>query len=245
MTQNKESIWKVPALFRWVQPWDDKWLLRLNAKAESKFTRFVEFASFLGRFAFWFLVIAVFLFVWYHPLAALYLSLNIGVGVAIIYVIKVFVRRPRPFRVTPGVKVLEGPNLSASFPSWHAYNIVANVLALYVIFNFEWVVLVVGIPFAICIGLTRPFLGVHYLTDVIAGWVLGCLGFALSYVLAPFLMPYYTSIEAMIPWVLVRGTWGTFVGAWWFWIAFAGGVLLFLYIAVYRRKKRKANVEWR
>src|SRR4030042_1423295 len=105
LTQDEKTTGKVPALFRRVQPWDDKWLLRLNAKEESKFTRFVEFFSFLGRFGFWILVIAVFIFVWYDPYAALYLGLNIGVGVTVVYFIKVFVRRPRPFRVTPGVKV--------------------------------------------------------------------------------------------------------------------------------------------
>ncbi len=245
MAQNEKPPATVPVLFRKVQPWDDKWLLRLNAKKESKFTKFVEYFSFLGRFAFWLLIVAVFIFVWYDPAAALRIGLNIGFGIVIVYVIKTLVRRPRPFRVTPGVKVLEGPNLSASFPSWHAYNGVANVLALYVIFNYEWIVLVVGIPFAICLGLTRPFLGVHYLTDIIAGWVLGGLGFALSFISTPILMPYLATLETLIPWPLVRGTWGTFVTEWWFWIVLAGGVLIFLYITVYRRKKRKDKVAWR
>ncbi len=245
MAQNEKPPVTVPALFRKVQPWDDKWLLRLNAKKESKFTKFVEYFSFLGRFAFWLLVVAVFIFVWYDPAAALRIGLNIGFGIVIVYVIKTLVRRPRPFRVTPDVKVLEGPNLSASFPSWHAYNGVANVLALYVIFNYEWIVLVVGIPFAICLGLTRPFLGVHYLTDIIAGWVLGGLGFALSFISMPILMPYLATLETLIPWPLVRGTWGTFVTEWWFWVVLAGGVILFLYVTVYRRKKRKEKVVWK
>ncbi len=247
MAQDEKTTAKVPAIFRKIQPWDDKWLLRLNAKEESKFTKFVELFSFLGRFAFWILVAVTFVFVWYNPIAALYIGLNIGFGIVIVFIIKTFVRRPRPFRVTPGVKVLEGPNLSASFPSWHAYNGIAGVLALYIIFNSEWIILVVGIPFAICLGLTRPFLGVHYVTDVIAGWILGGIGFALSYLTAQFIdtLPIIHELEAMVPWVLVRGTWGPLVGEWWFWILLAGGVLAFLYITVYRRKKRKGKVVWK
>ncbi len=245
MAQDEKPTAKVPAIFRKIQPWDDKWLLRLNAKEESKFTKFVEYFSFLGRFAFWILVAVTFVFVWYDPLAALYILLNIGFGIVIVYIIKTFVRRPRPFRVTPGVKVLEGPNLSASFPSWHAYNGIAGVLALYFIFNFEWIFLLVGIPFAICLGLTRPFLGVHYLTDVIAGWGLGILGFTLSYLIAPLTMPFVLTLENMVPLVFVRGTWGPLVGEWWFWVLLAGGVLVFLYVTVYRRKKRKDKVVWK
>lgn len=245
MAQDEKSQVKVPSLFRKIQPWDDKWLLRLNAKEENKFTKFVEYFSFFGRFAFWILVAVTFLFVWYDPIAVLYILFNIGFGIAIVYVIKKFVRRPRPFRVTPGVKVLEGPNLSASFPSWHAYNGVAGVLALYVIFDFQWIILLVGIPFAMCLGLTRPFLGVHYLTDVIAGWMLGCLGFALSYLTVLILTPSLPTFEALVPWPLVRESWGPFVGTWWFWVLLAGGILAFLYITVYRRKKRKDKVVWR
>ncbi len=245
MTQDEKPAVKIPALFRKIQPWDDKWLLRLNAKAGSKFTRFVELSSFLGRFAFWILVMAAFVFVWYDPLAAIWIGLNIGFGLAIVYVIKIFVRRPRPFRGTPGVKVLEGPNLSASFPSWHAYNGMAGVLALYVIFNYEWIFLLVGIPFAICLGLTRPFLGVHYVTDVIAGWIFGVLGFAACFLITPLLVPFIGQLEALVPWPLVRGTWGPFVGQWWFWILLGGAALVFLYVTVYRRKKRKSKVEWR
>ncbi len=244
MAQDEKPTVKVPALFRKVQPWDDKWLLRLNAKEESKFTKFVEYFSFLGRFAFWILVAATFVFVWYDPLAALYILLNIGFGIAIVYVIKIFVRRPRPFRVTAGVKVLEGPNLSASFPSWHAYNGMAGVLAIYMIFHSEWI-LVVGIPFAICLGLTRPFLGVHYLTDVIAGWGFGILGFALSYLIGPLLMPLVFALEDMLPFTFISGTWGPLVGQWWFWVLLASGVLVFLYSTVYRRKKRKDKVVWK
>ena len=245
MNQDENPVARVPSIFRKIQPWDDKWLLCLNAKKENKFTKFVEYFSFLGRFAFWILVAVTFVCIWYDPLAALYIGLNIGVGVAIVYVIKMFVRRPRPFRVTRGVKVLEGPNLSASFPSWHAYNGMAGVLALYVIFKFEWIILLVGIPFALCLGLTRPFLGVHYLTDVIAGWGLGILGFAVSFFTSPLLMPYISILEAMMPWNLVRGSWGPLVGEWWFWLLFIGGVLVFLYLTVYRRKKLKSKVEWR
>ena len=151
MTQVAEHVPKVPAIFRRCQAWDDKWLLRINAKSETHFTKFVELFSFFGRLEAWLLLAIGLLLIWYDPIGAVYVGVNLALGVIFILLCKVFVNRPRPFRITPGVHVLEGPNTSASFPSWHAYNVVSGVLAIFVVFG-QWQVLVLGIPFAFCVG---------------------------------------------------------------------------------------------
>ena len=69
---------------------------------------------------------------------------------------------------------------SPSFPSGHALNstVIAGVVAYLVIRRLERQLtrlLAVGIAFvwAVAIGLSRVFLGHHWLTDVMFGWVIG------------------------------------------------------------------------
>lgn len=244
MAQVTGRALRVPAIFRRCQAWDDKWLLRINAKNETRFTKCVELFSFCGRLEAWLLVAISLILIWYNPLGALYVGLNIAFGLVLIVLCKVFINRPRPFLITPGVRVLEGPNNSASFPSWHAYNVISGVLALYIIIG-SWQVLGLGIIFAICVGLTRPFLGVHYLTDVLGGWIIGIFGFWVSFLLAPFLLPLFHAVEqsTLIP--LVSGTWNPLLSMWWYLLAIAGLYVCILSIFIYTRKKRKSKVMWR
>jgi membrane-associated phospholipid phosphatase len=244
MAQTVESPPKVPAIFRRCQAWDDKWLLRLNAKQETRFTKFVELFSFCGRMEVWLLLAVSFVVIWYLPLAALYLGLNLGWGISVVYLCKVFVNRPRPFRMTPGVRVLEGPNTSASFPSWHAYVALSGVLAIYALVG-HWGILVAGIPFAAAVGWSRPFLGVHYPTDIIGGWVIGIFGFWASAAVAPLLLPFVRLAMDATTLPLVEGVWSPLATNW---VSLV--VIIAIYVAVlaafiFLRKKKKAKVTWR
>lgn len=107
---------------------------------------------------------------------ALLTVLSVAVGaVAIANVVKVVVNRPRPV----SVHLVEVA--SASFPSQHAAQAAAILPAAAVVLTTRgWVrafavalagILVVGI------GLSRVYLGVHYPSDVVAGWVLGLVWF--------------------------------------------------------------------
>jgi len=65
-----------------------------------------------------------------------------------------------------------------SFPSGHAA--LSSALALTVILlawhtKYRVLMIVVGVAYVLVIGFTRLYLGVHYPTDILAGW---CLGFA-------------------------------------------------------------------
>ncbi len=71
---------------------------------------------------------------------------------------------------------------SFSFPSGHAMASSALALSLIVVFwptRWRWPVLVGALVYMVGIGLTRLYLGVHYPTDVIAGWIVSAAWVAL------------------------------------------------------------------
>ena len=87
--------------------------------------------------------------------------------------IKNVVCRPRPFNVIPELTTLVSKPTSWSFPSGHAC---ASFSAAYVLTRLRgkkaaWVYVVAAV-----IALSRPYVGVHYPTDILAGAITGTLG---------------------------------------------------------------------
>jgi membrane-associated phospholipid phosphatase len=89
------------------------------------------------------------------------------------YVAKVLVRRPRP--VLEGLPPLSGAPSSLSFPSAHATSSFAVATAMTRVDPLA--ALLFALALAISVG--RPYLGMHYPSDVVAGAALGtALGLA-------------------------------------------------------------------
>jgi undecaprenyl-diphosphatase len=90
------------------------------------------------------------------------------------YAVKLAVRRSRP--ELPGLPPLAGAPSSLSFPSAHATSSFAAATAMGRIAPQRRAALLVG---AAAMAATRPYLGMHYPSDVLAGAVLGtALGMA-------------------------------------------------------------------
>ncbi len=67
------------------------------------------------------------------------------------------------------------PLVDFSFPSGHAMSSMATVVALLVLSwntRWRWLVLALGSLYVVGIGWTRLYLGVHYPSDVLAGWMI-------------------------------------------------------------------------
>lgn len=78
--------------------------------------------------------------------------------------------RPRPFNVYPSI-VCTGKTLDQfSFPSGHTLHAVAfSIIAVAYFPSLLWLVL----PFTVLVALSRPILGLHYPSDVLAGAAIG------------------------------------------------------------------------
>ena len=91
------------------------------------------------------------------------------IAIVLNYGIKVLVKRPRP--VLEGLPPLGGAPSSLSFPSAHALSSFAVATAMFRVDPATAGALVV----ALAISLGRPYLGMHYPSDVVAGALLGVL----------------------------------------------------------------------
>lgn len=96
---------------------------------------------------------------------------------AIYKVIKRKTLRPRPFSVYPAI-VCVGKTLDQfSFPSGHTmYAVAFSIIAAFYFPALIWLVL----PFSVLVALSRPILGLHYPSDVLAGAALGAMIASLS-----------------------------------------------------------------
>lgn len=92
-------------------------------------------------------------------------------GRAIVELIKPLVDRPRPAFDAHPVSVT-----SLSFPSGHAANSMITMLAIALLVvpaRMRTVAIYLAVAITGVIGLTRPYLGVHWPSDMVGGWAFG------------------------------------------------------------------------
>lgn len=128
-----------------------------------------------------------------HALAALVVSL-------VVYeIVKLSTKRPRPFAANPQIKAEVPPLDKYSFPSGHTMNNLAVASAVFfVVPQYGWVMLLLPLTW----GLLRVYYGVHWLSDVICGFMLGILSFVIGYGIwllgtGAFGMPFAEKLQSL------------------------------------------------
>ncbi|HEY4497400.1 MAG TPA: phosphatase PAP2 family protein [Candidatus Paceibacterota bacterium] len=178
------QIFSSPAAF--FSEWGN-WILSIDARAEYFFTAirdpfWTQFFSVVGLLGKWHVVFgilaAVSFALWFLNKRVLLVPLWLSVGGAelITLVLKNMIMRPRPEMASVVEK-------SFAFPSGHATLAVALYgFIAYILFRMcrtrkeKIIVSVISMFIVLLIGFSRLYLGVHYVSDVLAGYLVGAIG---------------------------------------------------------------------
>jgi len=132
----------------------------------------MQFFSFLGTQEFYILIL---------PILYWCIDTRLGIRVGVImlfssglnFILKIPFRSPRPYWVSPEVKPLWA-EIDFGIPSGHSQQAVTvwGFMAGYLRKTWAWAI---AIFLMLMIGLSRVFLGAHFLLDVFTGWLFGAL----------------------------------------------------------------------
>jgi undecaprenyl-diphosphatase len=96
-----------------------------------------------------------------------------------VHELKAMVDRPRPEGGLVGVSGSSFPSAHAAYSTFYVWLAVTIVMRLRPGMARGAAVVTGGIALTALVGLSRAYLGVHYLSDVNAGWALGVAAFSL------------------------------------------------------------------
>lgn len=118
--------------------------------------------------------------------ASVYLVLSVGGGILVSSLLKMLFSRPRPDLVAHGSYVY-----TTSFPSGHSmmatatfFTLAALLASLESSLRVRAYLLGMATVFSLLVGLSRIYLGVHWPTDVLAGWAAGIAWALLCWLIA-------------------------------------------------------------
>ncbi|MBZ8133294.1 phosphatase PAP2 family protein [Afifella sp. IM 167] len=136
-----------------------------------------------------------------RPHAGFLVFASLAGGTAVVNALKYAFSRPRPDLVAHSAEVF-----TTSFPSAHAAmsaTVYLTLGALVMRFSegrtLKLYALFIAVLLTVLVGLSRVYLGVHWPTDVLAGWAVGATWAAIVWVIALYLQESGTVEEASDP----------------------------------------------
>ncbi|MBW4582183.1 MAG: phosphatase PAP2 family protein [Tildeniella nuda ZEHNDER 1965/U140] len=162
-------VWRKPSGFSW----DTSILLAIHATAQPRLDRIASTLTKFGVFHGVFpagVVLSLVLLSLRRWRSLTYWLLTLGGSIVINRTVKFWLHRVRP-----SLWDAAAPELDFAFPSGHAMSSMTFVAALLLLtWGSRWSVWVasLGSAFVVAIGWTRLYLGVHFPSDILAGWLI-------------------------------------------------------------------------
>jgi len=138
------------------------------------FDIFFKILNFFDSHTFFYLLLPI-MWVGYNKKFGLKLTCILLLSSLVNEFLKITFQLPRPFHIDPTLFVIAVKGFS--FPSGGAQSAVLLPLVFIDQFKGNKWPKIIGILFFILISLSRMYLGLHYLSDVLAGWIVGFLIF--------------------------------------------------------------------
>jgi undecaprenyl-diphosphatase len=125
--------------------------------------------------------------------------LLLGITLVVVEALKFAIGRPRPCDFLPGVRTLAAfpcsAELDPAFPSGHASR--AFAVATLLVIRFRWWVKIPAGAFAVLVGISRVYLGLHWPSDILGGAIVG-IGLALLIEFLSRRVPRYQRIRTRV-----------------------------------------------
>jgi membrane-associated phospholipid phosphatase len=167
-----------------VLAWGIDLILQLQASIGDWAAGPLNFFTFLG-YEEWYLLMMPFVFWCVDAGLGLRLAFLLSLSNSVTVAFKLVLHDPRPYWLDPRVRLLTEGEPSFGIPSGHALNGIAIWGALAQAVRKPWAWLAAGLVIFL-IGFSRVVLGVHFPTDVLAGWAIGIV---LLYLVTKFEAP--------------------------------------------------------
>lgn len=168
--------------------WQLLWIAWLQQ--HSALTQIMKWFTFLGNEEF-FLLMIPFVYLCIDARLGIRVGLIVLFGDALNTLLKLCFHLPRPYWVQPGLQI--GHDTSYGLPSSHAQNAASVWLFLARVVRSTWA-WVAAILLILLISLSRVFLGVHFFTDIIGGWLIGILFLLFFLRLEPALRRWFAGL---------------------------------------------------
>lgn len=130
----------------------------------------MQAVTFLGNELFYLLIMPA-LYWCLHPRVGIEIGVLLLLSGSLNTFLKQIFSSPRPFWISTDIKQLAS-GTSFGFPSGHAQN-AASLWGLIAVKSKRFSLQIILVVLIILIGLSRIILGVHFLHDVLAGWLIG------------------------------------------------------------------------
>lgn len=182
----------LPAMLKSIQNFDLRITHALAAhRAPKALEQLLRFYVRMGDGYIWIPVLAFVIYKWgFNTLlnASGQIITTVGMSIAMYWILKLSIKRTRPYNKLKELKEGVASLDRYSFPSGHTMNNMAAACIAYTIYPpVGTVMLILPLTF----GLLRVYFCVHWLSDILAGFFIGILMFALSRPLFDFIQSLF------------------------------------------------------